>query len=72
MSNQQFAAAPSTALDKFDFFYQDLFATTRMPDLPFAGGSHKQKLKKSKKEEEKKQELNTHTLIHTHICSYTP
>ena len=54
------------------FFYQELVATTGVPDLPFAGDSHRPKTLKNPKKKKKKKESSTHTLIHTHICSYTP
>ena len=52
------------------FFYQDLVATTGVPDLLFAGGSHIPKnLKNQKNRREKKNQFLilsfTHTLAHT-------
>ena len=38
----------------FFFFYQELVATTGVPDLPFAGGSHRPKNLKNPKKQKKK------------------
>ena len=46
------------------FFYQDWVATTGVPDLPFAGGSHRPKNLKNPKQKNKKK-IIIPTLIHT-------
>ena len=50
------------------FFYKDLVTTTRVPDLPFAGGSNRPKnLKNSKKKTKKKKYLLIHPFTHTFV-----
>ena len=49
------SSLPKRSVLQKSSFYQDLVASTGVPDLSFAGGSHgPKKLEKSKKDEEKK------------------
>ena len=66
-SSYKFDLFEAKSTDFFFFIYHDLVAIAEVPDLPFAGGSHRPKTRKKNNKE-----LIIHTPIQTHICSFTP
>ena len=53
------------------FLYQDLVATTGVPDLPFAGGSHRPKNFKNLKRKKKKKVNYSYSHSHTHLLIHS-